>query len=158
MRGHSTTGLAAAMLLLATTLWAGQTMNVQVRQGQLRANPSFLGKPVTAVNYGDAVDVVQKQGEWIEVRTAAGTGGWIHQSALTAKRVVLKAGASDVGTAASGQELALAGKGFNSDVEADFKGKNKDVDFTWINKMEKIKVSPDESVQFLRDGQVVPAK
>jgi hypothetical protein len=53
-------------------------------------------------------------------RLAAGAGpvrktGWLHQSALTKKTISMKAGGQDVATAASGDELALAGKGFNSD-------------------------------------------
>jgi SH3-like domain-containing protein len=156
MNHRHVAALSAILLLSAGTLRAGQTMNVQVRSGQLRSDPSFLGRPMTALNYGDQVDVSQKKGEWMEVRTASGATGWIHQSALTTKKIKLQAGSSTVGTSASGEELALAGKGFNSDVEADFKNKNKDVDFTWIDRMEKIKVNAQESARFLADGSVKP--
>ncbi|MFH0880636.1 MAG: hypothetical protein V2A34_13050, partial [Lentisphaerota bacterium] len=64
----------------------------------------------------------------------------------------------DVRTGASGEELALAGKGFNSDVEAEFKSQNKNVDFTWVDKMEKMKETPDELISFLKEGQVNPGK
>jgi len=102
------------------------------------------------------VTVLQARGDWRQVQAAGGPTGWLHQSALTKKVISMKAGAQDVATAASGDELALAGKGFNSDVEADFKNKNKDIDFTWIDRMEKIKVSMDEITRFLNDGQVKP--
>jgi SH3-like domain-containing protein len=145
--------IALAILLAAARSWADdQTMSVQVRSGQLRATPSFLGKIVTPVSYADAVTVRQKQGEWVQVATAAGAAGWIHQSALSTKKIVLKAGSENVETTASGEELALAGKGFNSDVEADFKKKNQYIDFTWIDRMEKIKVGAQEMLSFLDEG------
>lgn len=146
------------MLALAGPLAAGAAdqMSVQVQNAQLRADASFLAKMTGQVAYGARVTVLQARGDWRQVQAAGGPTGWLHQSALTKKVISMKAGAQDVATAASGDELALAGKGFNSDVEADFKNKNKDIDFTWIDRMEKIKVSMDEITRFLNDGQVKP--
>ena len=145
--------LALAGPLAAT---AADQMSVQVQSAQLRTSASFLGKLVGQVPYGTRVTIVQSSGDWRQVQEPNGQTGWLHQSALTKKKIAMKAGAQDVSAAASGDELALAGKGFNSDVEADFKSKNKDVDFTWIDRMEKIKVSVDEITRFLAEGQVTP--
>ena len=146
------------MLALAGPLAAAAAdqMSVQVQNAQLRADASFLAKMTGQVAYGARVTVLQARGDWRQVQAEGGPSGWLHQSALTKKVISMKAGAQDVATAASGDELALAGKGFNSDVEADFKNKNKDIDFTWIDRMEKIKVSMDEITHFLNDGQVKP--
>ena len=146
------------MLALAGPLAAGAAdqMSVQVQNAQLRADASFLAKMTGQVAYGARVTVLQARGDCRQVQAAGGPTGWLHQSALTKKVISMKAGAQDVATAVSGDELALAGKGFNSDVEADFKNKNKDIDFTWIDRMEKIKVSMDEITRFLNDGQVKP--
>ena len=146
------------MLALAGPLSAAAVdqMSVQVQNAQLRADASFLAKMTGQVAYGARVTVLQARGDWRQVQAAGGPTGWLHQSALTKKVISMKAGAQDVATAASGDELALAGKGFNSDVEAVFKNKNKDIDFTWIDRMEKIKVSMEEITRFLNDGQVKP--
>jgi uncharacterized protein YgiM (DUF1202 family) len=133
-----------------------ESMSVQIRTAQLRSEASFLGKLVGSLEYGTRVDIAAKQGDWRQVQVPGGISGWIHQSALTPKKVVMKAGTQDVQKAASGEELALAGKGFNSDVEADFKSKNKDIDFTWIDRMEKIRVTPQDMNDFLAEGQVRP--
>lgn len=154
-------GLCAALALhlLVGTAWAAapQQMSVQVRNGQVRANPSFLGTIVAPVAYGDSVRVLAEQAGWMKVSTPGGKEGWIHGSALTTKRIVLQAGAKDV-QAASGDELALAGKGFNSEVEAEFKAANKDIDFTWVDRMETWKVDPKEVQRFLKDGNVTPGE
>ncbi len=150
-------------LLLFCFLLAGgagmsraDVLNVQVRSGSLRAKPSFLGKIIGSVSYGDRVTVIQEQGEWVLGRKGSGPQGWIHISALTDDDIELSAGGGNVETAASGDELALAGKGFNSDVEAEFKTRNSDIDFTWVDRMEKIIISPEQMEGFLKVGQVTP--
>jgi uncharacterized protein YgiM (DUF1202 family) len=147
--------LCCVVLLLVSTTWSGLgTMNVQVRDGQLRSTASFLGAVVGAVAYGAAVEVLQQQGEWMEVRDGGGKKGWIHGSALTKKQVALQSGAQSAETKASGKELALAGKGFNADIEAEFKKGHRNLDYTWVDRMERIKVAPQEIVAFLKKGEL----
>ncbi|MGD9873471.1 MAG: SH3 domain-containing protein [Kiritimatiellia bacterium] len=146
---------AAAVMLMACTAGAAEKMmSVQVQKAPLRASPGFLGQMVCKLDYGVRVTVVQKQSDWIKVRDAGGKTGWVHQSALTPKRIKMTAGIQDAKSAASGDELALAGKGFNSDVEAQFRAQNSDADFTWVDKMEKIVVTPEQSEEFLKNGGV----
>ena len=136
---------------------AQETLSVQVKAGELRATPSFLGKIVARVAYGDRVVLVDDRGAWKKVSLRGGKlQGWIHASALTTKRIALKAGQTAVRTGATQDELALAGKGFNEQVEAAFRKENKNLDYTWINRMETFKVSPDVMNSFLVQGNVVP--
>ena len=160
MKRQSKRWLGLGLILLAcTTLAEGPvTMSVQVKSGQVLETPSFLGKVVTKVNYGDRMQGVEQQGDWSKVTAPGGQSGWMHSSALTKKKIAMNAGGQNAQTAASGDELALAGKGFNSDVEADFKAKNRNVDFTWVDKMEKIKVPAESMQQFLKDGGIQPAE
>jgi uncharacterized protein YgiM (DUF1202 family) len=144
-------------LLVAATAWsASGKMSVQVRSSELRDSPSFLGGSVAPVVYGEQVEVVGQQGNWMKVNASSGTKGWIHQSALTKKRIAFSSGGADVETGASGEELAVAGKGFNSDVEKKFRVDHTDIDFAWVDKMEQMKVSPRESKSFLTEGSLQP--
>jgi hypothetical protein len=130
-----------------------KTMSVQVKTCQLRDKPSFLGKIVTNLAYADQVTVKQENKDWYEVVPAnKKTGGWVHVSALSKKEIVLKPGSRDRANAASSDELALAGKGFNQQVENDFKKKNKNADFTGVDRMEKIVISTKEMQSFLQEG------
>lgn len=143
----------AFLLALAAAGSAGKMMSVQVRKGEVRATPNFLGKIVGTLGYGDRVEVLETRQEWMRVGPAGrSAGGWMHSSALSAKRIVLSAGAKDVQAAASGGELALAGKGFNSDVEAEFKARNRNLDFSAIDRMQAAEVPQDKIVLFLREG------
>ena len=132
-------------------------MSIQVKNGQVRSAPSFLGKIVAKLSYGDRVDVLEEKGSWSKVTLAGkGSEGWIHVSALTTKTIVLNPGAEDVEKSASSDEIALAGKGFNEQVEGEFKKKNPKIDFTQIDKMEKIVVSQSKMQQFLKQGGLRP--
>jgi SH3-like domain-containing protein len=132
-------------------------MSVQIREGQVRAAPSFLGRIVGTVAYGDRVAVESEKQSWSFIRSAdKQIEGWMHRSALTPKKIVLKAGASDVETTVTTQEIALAGKGFNEQVEKEYKTKNPDKDFSWIDRMEQIDVSQEEMRQFLEEGGLFP--
>ena len=146
--------LAGCLALAASAAWAAQEMSVQVRDGQLRNRGSFLGTVVGTVAYGDRVSVNQEQAGWCEVATAAGLTGWIHESALTPKRVVMSSGTTDARSGASGEEVALAGKGFSKEVEAEYKKQNKELDYTWVDWMGKQTVPPDQLVQFLKQGDL----
>ena len=141
-------GLSAAVAIAA----AATVMSVQVRKADVRDTPSFLGRVVTSVAYGDKVTVQAHNGAWIQVATAD-QSGWIHESALTKKNVVMKTGAG-AQTAPSSGEMALAGKGINSDLETQIKNNHKDIDFTWVDKMEKIKIPPAEIREFVKEGNL----
>jgi uncharacterized protein YgiM (DUF1202 family) len=134
-----------------------QRMSVQVQDGKLRADPSFLGKVIGSVSYGDAVTVIRQQNPWFFVSTKTGQlTGWIHSSALSEKEIVLRAGDANVQKTASQREIALAGKGFNADVEKEYKTRNPNLDFEWIDRMERIVVSDEEIRQFIAAGKLSP--
>ncbi len=145
-------------ILAVTASWAAgdSKMSVQVREAQLRDKPSFLGKLLGTAEYGDRVDLQASQGDWLCVNLPDGRSGWMHNSALTAQKVVLRAGEEQARLSASSDELALAGKGFNSDVEAQFKKNHQNIDFSMVDKMEKIKITPSEKNAFLKAGNLIP--
>lgn len=57
-------------------------------------------------------------------------------------------------TSATADEIALAGKGFNKQVEDAYKSRNKGVSFAEVDRMLRIKVSPDELRKFLMEGKL----
>jgi len=134
-----------------------QRMSVQVQDGKLRADPSFLGKILGSVAYGDSVSVIRQQEPWLFVSTRTGQlTGWIHSSALTEKEIVLRAGDANVQKTASQREIALAGKGFNPQVENEYKKRNPNLDYDLIDRMERIIVSDEEIRQFMKAGKLSP--
>jgi uncharacterized protein YgiM (DUF1202 family) len=127
-------------------------MSVKVKETQLRATPSYVGKIVAVLAYGDRVTILEKQKDWARVSFPSKKAeGWVNLSALQDKPIVLKAGAETVGKSASSGEVALAGKGFNADVEAKYKQDNK-LDYAWVDTMEAYKVTPQQVAAFFTQG------
>lgn len=145
------------IFLMASSTWSGLgTMSVQVRDGQLRATPSFLGAVVGSLAYGDRVEIQQQQGDWMEV-TCKSQKGWVHSSALTTKSIIMGGGGRDAQMKASGKEVALAGKGFNAEVEAQYRKGHRNVNYPAVDRMELVQISPQEMATFLEQGAVKPA-
>jgi SH3-like domain-containing protein len=144
-----------SVLFLNATAEAQKILSVQVREGQLRATPSHLGKIVAKTSYGDWVTVLGERGAWKKVSLSNGKyQGWMHSTALTSKKIVLKAGQANVGTSVTRDEIALAGKGFSEEVEAQYRKTNKNLDYTWINRMEAMKVSSGQIEDFITGGHL----
>ena len=146
--------ILAALLFMAGLGFAqsAKQMSVTVKETQVRATPSYMGRILAVLTYGDRVDVLAEQSGWARVRVASGEG-WVHLSALTAKKVVLRSGSQNVGTSASSGEVALAGKGFNQEVEDKYKQDN-DLDYTWVDRMGGYTVTPEQVLVFLEQGDL----
>jgi hypothetical protein len=143
----------AGLVFMSASDARQKQMSVQVRSGPVRTTPSFLGKIISTLSYGDRVDIVEEKTAWSRIRIpGTATSGWIHATALTPKKIILSAGSVDVDQAATSDELALAGKGFNSQVEGEFRERNRQIDFTWIDKMEQFVVSQAQIRRFIEYG------
>jgi len=145
----------AWLMAMGSAAAYGETLSVQVKSGEVRSTPSFLGKILGRLPYGTQVAATGERGDWLGI-SGAGVRGWMHRSALTDKKIVFKAGAANVNQYATSDELSLAGKGFNEEVEDAYKARNPSADFTWIDRMEAITVSQNEMLRFLREGAVQP--
>lgn len=151
------TAVIGVLLVTPPQGWgAGErTLNVQVQKAEVRASPSPLGAIVGSAAYGDTVQVLEEKGAWVKVALpGGGTSGWIHQSALTRQRIRLRAGEEDAEVRASSGEQALAGKGFNKDIEEAFKAKNQALNYAWVDRMIGYKVTPEQMRAFLQQGRL----
>ncbi|MGE4299175.1 MAG: SH3 domain-containing protein [Desulfovibrionaceae bacterium] len=151
-------------MAIALAMWAGVsfcadaggTTAVQVQESPVRGKPSFLGPVLYTVAYGQPVRVLEQKGAWVRVEAAGKGAGWTHASALAAARTGLRAGERGVATGASGNELALAGKGFNAQVEAGYRSQHGDADYARVTAMEQTRYSEEAMRRFLRDGLLFP--
>jgi hypothetical protein len=130
---------------------AAEQMSVTVRETQLRENPAFLGRVLEVLSYAARVEVIQEQGPWYRVEASSGRSGWVHSSALTTKRIVLEPAATSGETGASGTEVALAGRGFNEEVENRYKDEQ-NLDFSKVDRIEGYEYPPEVLLAFLEEG------
>ncbi len=138
-------------LALSASLVGAATITVLVQQTTLRKRPQFYAPSAGTAKLGDTFDADGPDAGWYKT-----DGGYIHQSAVTAKKVKVSASGS-VGGGASADEVTLAGKGFNSQVEQSYGGKHPEADFAGVDAMEKRSVSDDAVLRFMGEGGLIPA-
>ena len=141
----------------AAAAWAaGQILAVQVREVPMRASPTFTGRPVATLTYGQTVSVMEEKGDWVRA-SGAGSAGWLHASALTERQLGLSSGAQDAAAKAGEREVAAAGKGFNAETERAYRQGHPD-GYAQVEAMLRIQYSPKELYAFLAAGALSPGK
>ena len=103
---------------------------------------------------GDSVTQIASQAGWFKVRTSTGIEGWIHSQAVATGKLAVAAMDKSVQMSATADEVALAGKGFNRQVEEEYKNRNKGISFIEVDRMIRIKVTPDELRRFLMESKL----
>jgi len=141
------------LLVLSGSVALAASMSVQVQKSKVRATPSQLGRAVATVEYGDMVQAGVEQKGWYPVTTADGIKGWLHESVLSEKQIAMRAGVTDAAVGVSNDEVALAGKGFNEQVEAKLKADGT-LDYTWVDRMAAFNVDPEEILTFRNQGHL----
>ena len=153
--------LSIAGLFLAVGAQASKDkiMRIQSTECKVRSAPSPLGKVVASPQYGTEVSVIEIKGTWTHIKADGGKiDGWVHESALTTRKLDMKAGDKDVASVASNAELANATKGFKSQVETAFREKDKAADFATVDKMKEMKVLDKDMQDFVKQGEIKPSE
>ena len=144
-----------AVLIAAAISAAAATLTVTVDEAKVRQRKQHFAPVVATVHYGQKIAAGQSEDGWYRV-TAGGATGYLHESALGAKAAQAKAGKWEGGDSASADEVTLAGKGFNENVEKAYRGEHKDLDFAGVDAMEKRKLSDDTLTKFMQSGGTLP--
>jgi len=146
--------LVFAILTILVTFLIAENLFVKVQSARLRKEPKFYAATIVFLKAGESVVKISSQGGWYLVKTAGGIKGWLHSSAVQRKKVDLVTMDKSLKAKASAEEVALASKGFNEQVEKEYKARNKDISFAWVDKMLAIKVTPEQLRKFLQEGKL----
>ena len=144
--------LFCLLVFVGSVLFA-QTITITVKETRVRTSPKFYAKSIFDAKRGDHLEKIGEKKGWYEVRMPSGEMGWVHSSAVEMKKLKLDSG-EWVETEASPDEVALAGKGFNKEVEAEYRKNHPDLDFTWVDRMERIDIREEDIVAFLKEGKL----
>ena len=139
-----------AASVLSAQASRGGTMYVAVQNLTLKSGTGIFASSVNPqLPYGTQVSVLQVNGAWVQVRsTSPSATGWAKTASLSARRVL-----AGSGTSASAQEVALAGKGFNEEVENAYRAEGS-LNYADVDRMEAQQVNMQELEAFLREGRL----
>jgi hypothetical protein len=156
MRKHPGRFAAGTVLALVLLAAAADIVVVKIQSTAIRQAPKFFAPIVATVKAGDQLTKVSEANGWIQVKTMAGASGWLHSGAVEKPKVGLLASSSAMKTQASSSEVALAGKGFNKQVEDSYKAKHAELNFAAVDKLLLVKATPAQVEDFLKRGKLNP--
>jgi len=135
--------------VLFAQITSGSAAWISAKKADLKSSTGFFASTKGSLELGAEVRVLQINGKWAEVRSAANTSlsGWTAASNLSARKIVSS------GTTASANEVALAAKGFNQEVEDVYKA-NGELNYADVDKTEAITVSQDDLYKFVTEGHL----
>ena len=144
--------LFMAIICLALPLFAApKPQYVAIDPAPLKAKPAASSKKVGSVEYASAVVVVKTEKSWVYVQAVDDKSleGWLPASALTSKKIKDKANAAS----ANADEIALAGKGFNSTIEAVY-AEEYSMNFDIVDYIETLGAAQEEAIAFAKAGNL----
>ena len=138
--------LILSMTLFVCTVAFSQTHYVAVKSAVLKSSTGIFAGNVGSLSLGDTVTLVSESGKWSQVR-AGNLTGWIQSNELSTRRVI-----TTNTTGVSASEVALAGKGFSQENEAELRrgGTN----YAMVDAMEQITVPLDNLLRFIDEGRL----
>ena len=128
----------------------GGTAWVSAKTAAVKSSTWFFAGTKGTLQMGDQVAILQVNGNWAEIRSSANSSltGWTQISNLSARQIISSS------TGASASEIALAGKGFNQEIENSYKSEGS-LNYADVDRTEAITVSQDELYKFVTEGRLV---
>ncbi len=134
------------------------TVTVIVKENAIRESCKFFAPVKAAVRAGNVLEVLSQEGDWFQVRFN-NIQGCIHKSAIEKKSVSLTDKLlGPQKQSVTGDEVALAGKGFNPQVEEAYKKKNPGMNYQAVDSIEGYKIPEDKIQEFAAGGKLNPPR
>lgn len=139
------------LTVLVHTADAADTARVIIKESAIRAECRFFSPVRMKVKYNDTLEIISQKGDWFTVKFK-NTQGCIHRSSIEEKTFKLSGLLGSRSQSASSDEVSLAGKGFNPQVENSYKKKHPDLDFRTIDRIGEYTASEGEIQNFIVSG------
>lgn len=161
MRRHGQlTGLSLTLVaILVTGLAAAETVYVQATTAKLRSGKTSLDPVVAELKFGEPLELLRREGGWLEVRTASAARGWIFANKTTPNkpaggddllaklgRSMRRADASEVTASAGARGLDKVSEGYAQ--RAGITQQDRDA----VDRMTTYRVTDQEVEDFLKEG------
>ena len=149
-------------LYLLTSVALAETVFVQSKTAKLRSGKTSLDSVVADLKFGESLEVLGKEGNWLEVQTTRGAKGWIFAGKTTPTKpaggeddVLAKLGksfrrteAGDVTASAGARGLDKVSEGYANRVG--ITQQHRDA----IDRMAAYRISDQEVEDFLKQGRL----
>jgi len=148
-----TTMIAILLCSLICLTAAAETLQVTTRENAVRVDCRFFAPVKLKVSLGDQLTVKGRKGDWYLV-SARGVNGCIHKSAVGSRKFA-SAGRGAASGGSSADEVSLAGKGFNPQVEAGYRKSNNNLNYPAVDEIIRIQVNEKALESFVLQGGLI---
>jgi hypothetical protein len=142
--------LSMLIVFMLSLVAAAETVQVTTRDNAVREDCRFFAPVKLKVSLGEELSVKGRKGDWIQV-TAKGVSGCIHKSAVES-RSFAASGRKGAAGGMSSDEVSLAGKGFNPQVEASYRKSGKNLNYAAVDEIMKFTASEKSLETFVQQG------
>lgn len=128
---------------------------VEIAKAKLRSEPKHWAAGKLDLSYGTQLKEISRSNSWVKVQTLTGVEGYVHDSAITLRKVVLSSGtANAVALKPDESDVVLAGKGFSHELERGIATERKQLNFSAVDKIEQLNVKEKDLARFLVQGKL----
>lgn len=130
-----------------------KTQKIQVREVAVKSQPSYMSQTVGTLSFGATVEVNGTEGNWYRIEHPA---GYIPQNVVGSSSASVDSSKRYAASSVTHDETALAGKGFNPQVEGQYKKSSASLTaaYTQVDRVERMSVSDAALNQFITSGQL----
>ncbi|MCF8068054.1 MAG: SH3 domain-containing protein [Desulfobacterales bacterium] len=142
------------LCVLSISAWAAiQTALISTKENHIREYNRFYAPSLVKVYFEDEVEVISQDGDWFKVKFNE-VEGWIHKSAIVKnKKQELRPVLLGAEMAPEEEdEVTLAGKGFNPEVEYALSQENPELNFAKVDEITSSEVDLAEVQAFIKEG------
>lgn len=148
-------GALLSLLVASTPQDPGSVLTVTRKTTKLRAQKRSFAKPVADLKEGDQLVFQQREGAWLAAKLGAVTG-FVHETDVSNKSSVRLSG-QGMRESYSTSETAAARKGFNPQVEKEYRDSNPNLEaaFKLVDQLQARSVTEDAIRAFLVAGRLL---
>lgn len=144
--------ITSLLIVVFSSVFAyAETARVITKENAVREECKFFSPVKAKVKYNDSIEIISKEGDWFRVKFK-GVKGCIHKSAIEEKTFRFTGLSGSQAHPASGDEVSLAGKGFNPQVESSYKSKHPELDFKTVDRIGEYKITEEGIKSFIKNG------
>jgi hypothetical protein len=143
--------LAAAAASAAGAGTAKESVFIVVKKTAIRKDRQFSSPSLGEALFREKFVVLGRQKDWVRV-SGKGVEGWLHVSATAATAVSVSA--KEATGALSQDDVAFASKGFDADIEKEYRKGATAANFGAVDGMERLTASEQTLAEFRQAGHL----
>lgn len=151
-----------AFAFLASDVGAGRrsgkksspkAQSIQVKKIEIKSSPNYMSSSIGTLTYGAKVEIAATEGNWYRIVTPP---GYIPKTAVGRSAKTVDASKGYAASGVSHDETALAGKGFNPQVEGQYKKSSASLAaaYSQVDRVERMTVSDSALRSFVSNGKL----